>query len=292
MEHDLSGRVAVVVGGGQSPGPGLGNGRATCLGLSRHGATVVAVARHLDRAQTTIDMIAKEGGKGWAYAMDVVDRDQCAKLFQDVKDKYGRIDIMVYNVGITLEFDFETNTATLDAVNRLFDVDLVGCVWCTLECAPIMAEQETGGAIVNVSSIASRQNGTGVHVGYGFYALSKAAMNKWGELSARYYAPMGVRINTLVLGQVASIMGTEGVQYLQGGIDQDEAVARHDASVLLKGGRKTVWETANAITFLVSDEAKFVAGLEFVLDGGSTIARGPDPELLQLKMKMAKQAQA
>jgi len=147
-----------------------------------------------------------------------------------------------------------------------------------------MAAQETGGAIVNVSSIASRQNGTGINIGYGFYALSKAAMNKWGELSARYYAPMGVRINTLVLGQVASVMGLEGLQHLAGGIDAETAAKQHELSVLLKGGRKTVWETANAIVFLVSDEAKFVTGLEFVLDGGSTIARGPDPELLQIKL--------
>jgi NAD(P)-dependent dehydrogenase (short-subunit alcohol dehydrogenase family) len=109
-------------------------------------------------------------------------------------------------------------------------------------------------------------------------------MNKWGELSARHYAPQGVRINTLVLGQVASIMGTDGVQYLQGGISKDAALAIHNMSVPLKGGRTTVWETANAITFLVSDEAKFVTGLEFVLDGGSTVPRGPDPELLQLKI--------
>lgn len=287
MEHDLTGRVAVVVGGGQMPGEGLGNGRATCLGLARHGATVVAVARHLDRAQATIDMIEEEGGKGWAYAMDVVHRDQCAKLFQDVKEKYGRVDIMVYNVGVNLDFDYATNTATLEAVNRLLDVDLVGCVWCTLECAPIMAEQETGGAIVNVSSIASKQNGTGINIGFGFYALSKTAMNKWGELSARYYAPMGVRINTLVLGPVASIMGMEGLKHLEGGISKEEATKIHEGAVPLKGGRKTVWETANAITFLVSDEAKFVTGLEFVLDGGSTIARGPDPELLRLKIEMA-----
>jgi len=287
MEHDLTGRVAVVLGGGQSPGEGIGNGRATCIGLARHGATVVAVARHLERAQATIDMIEQEGGKGWAYAMDVVYRDQCAKLFQDVMDKYGRIDIMVYNVGVTLDFDHATNSATLEAVNRLLDVDLVGCVWCTLECAPFMAKQETGGAIVNVSSIASKQNGTGVNIGYGFYALSKAGMNKWGELSARYYAPMGIRINTLVLGQVASVMGMDGLQHFEGGIDKEQAAIIHETSVLLKGGRKTVWETANAITFLVSDEAKFVAGLEFVLDGGSTVARGPDPELIQMKLKMA-----
>jgi NAD(P)-dependent dehydrogenase (short-subunit alcohol dehydrogenase family) len=84
-------------------------------------------------------------------------------------------------------------------------------------------------------------------------------------------------------------MGTDGLQYLQGGISKEEAVEIHDASVLLKGGRKTVWETANAITFLVSDEAKFVTGMEFILDGGSTVQRGPNPELLQLKIKMAQQ---
>lgn len=284
MDHNLEGKVAVVVGGGQKPGPGIGNGRATCLDLARHGATVVAVARHLERAQTTVDAIEKEGGKGWAYEMDVVDREQCAKLFKDVKEKYGSVDIMVYNVGVSLEFDHEKNSASLEAVNRLIDVDLVGCVWCTLECAPIMAEQETGGSIVNVSSIASKQNGTGVNLGFAMYALSKAGMNKWGDISARYYAPMGVRINTLVLGPVKSVMGISDLQGLMGGVSAEAADKIGDFAVLLKGGRKTVWETANAITFLVSDEAKFVTGMEFILDGGASHAKGPDPEVINMKV--------
>jgi NAD(P)-dependent dehydrogenase (short-subunit alcohol dehydrogenase family) len=109
-------------------------------------------------------------------------------------------------------------------------------------------------------------------------------MNKWSELAAVYYAPEGVRINTLVLGQVASIMGTDGVQYQEGGLSREQATAIHTASVLLKGGRQSTQETANAITFLVSDEAKFVTGLEFVLDGGSTVPRGPNRDVIQAKI--------
>lgn len=283
MEHDLSGKVAVVVGGGQKPGPGIGNGRMICLDLARHGATVVAAARHQERAQATVDMIEAEGGKGWAYELDVVDRDQCEKMFKTVKEKFGSVDIMVYNVGVSLEFDQEKNTATLEAVNRLIDVDMVGCVWCTLECAPIMAEQENGGSIVNVSSIASKQNGTGVNLGFAMYALSKAGMNKWGDISARHFAPMGVRINTLVLGPVRSVMGISDLQGLMGGISAEAADKIGDLAVLLKGGRKTVEETAHAVTFLSSDEAKFVTGMEFILDGGASHAKGPDPELIMMK---------
>jgi NAD(P)-dependent dehydrogenase (short-subunit alcohol dehydrogenase family) len=288
MEHDLSGRIAVVVGGGQMPGEGIGNGRAICLNLARHGATVVAAARHLERAQDTVDLIAQDsGGQGWAYEMDVADRAQCARLFADVKAKYGRVDIVVYNVGTTLDFDFATNAASLEAVNRLLDVDFVGWVWCCLEAGAVMEQQEQGGSMVCVSSIASLQNGTGINIGYGFYACAKAAMNKWAELAARHYAPRGIRINTLVLGPVTSIMGLEGLKGLEGGISSEEATKIHEGSVLLRGGRKSTWETGNAVVFLVSDEAKFVTGLQFVLDGGTTIPRGPDPELLQLKIKLA-----
>ncbi|MBQ6360155.1 MAG: SDR family oxidoreductase [Lachnospiraceae bacterium] len=283
IEHNMAGKVAVVVGGGQKPGPGIGNGRMICLDLARHGATVVVAARHLERAQATVDMIESEGGKAWAYELDVVDRAQCEGLFKATKEKFGSVDIMVYNVGVSLEFDQQANTATLEAVNRLIDVDMVGCVWCTLECAPIMAAQESGGSIVNVSSIASKQNGTGINLGFAMYALSKAGMNKWGDISARYYAPMGVRINTLVLGPVRSVMGISDLQGLMGGISAEAADKIGDLAVMLKGGRKTVEETAHAVTFLCSDEAKFVTGLEFILDGGASHGKGPDPELIMMK---------
>ncbi len=286
MEHDLTGRVAVVIGGGQSAGDGIGNGRGICMNLARHGATVVAVARHQDRAQKTIDIIKEDCGMdGWAYAADATDRELMKKLFADVNEKYGHIDIMVYNAGVTLRFDPQTNTATLEDVNRLFDVDMVGYVWATLECAPYMEKQEKGGSIVCISSIASKQNGTGINIGYGLYAMSKSGMNKWSELAARYYAPKGIRVNTVVLGSVASTMGTDGIKNNEGtGMTDEMAKTIHDMSVPLKGGRQSTWETSNAVVFLVSDEAKFVTGLEFVLDGGATINRGPDPDLLQMRI--------
>ncbi|MCL2164450.1 MAG: SDR family oxidoreductase [Oscillospiraceae bacterium] len=289
MDHDFKGKVAVVLGGGQMPGGeelgAMGNGRAICVDLARHGATVVPVGRNLDRVQATVDIIEKEGGKGWAYSADAIHRDQMAKLFKDVKEKYGRVDYMVYVIGTNLEFDHATNTATNDAVARLFHIDFTGCVWATLESAPYMIENETGGAIVNVSSIASKQNGTGISLGYGMYSCAKAAMNKWSELSAVYYAPLGVRINTLVLGPVRSVMGILDLTKLAGGISVERAEAQGNAAVLLKGGRKSTQETANAVTFLLSDESKFVTGLEFVLDGGTALRRGPDPEMVQIRTK-------
>ena len=283
MEHDLTGRVAVVVGGGQMPGEGIGNGRATCIGLARHGATVVAVARHLDRAQATIDMIEQEGGSGWAYEMDVVHRDQCAKLFRDVKEKYGRIDIMVYNVGVTLDFDHATNTATLEAVNRLFDIDLVGCAVHAGMC-PNHGEQETGGAIVNVFHCQQTKRDH-VNIGYALCFI-QGRHEQMGRACSKILCAYGSPYHTGI-GARCQRHGLQGLRQLEGGIDKDQATKIHDSAVPLKGGRKTVWETANAITFLVSDEAKFVTGLEFILDGGSTIARGPDPELIKLKMQMA-----
>jgi len=287
MEHDLTGKVAVVVGGGQTPGPGIGNGRAISLDLARHGATVVAAAQHLDRAQTTVDAIKEEGGEGWAYELNVIYRDQVAGLFKAVKEKYGRIDIMVYNVGVNLKHDFATNSATLEDINHVFDVDLVGCIWSTLECAPIMVEQETGGSIVNISSISSKQNGTGIAIGFGIYALSKAGMNHWSSLSASHYAPLGVRINTLILGPVTSSYSGPVVQDLLGGTSAAISKATSDAAVPLKGGRKTVWETAHAVTFLSSDEAKFITGTELAVDGGVRLRVGPDPEMIKIRAQRA-----
>lgn len=285
LDIDLSGKVAIVIGGGQQPGiAGLGNGRATSIMLARHGATVVPVARHLDRSQDTVDLIESEGGTGWAYAMDVSYREQCEKLCKDVYEKFGRIDSLIYSVGTNLVFDHASNTTTQEAVHALFDVDTIGCVWCTLEAAPYMEKNETGGAIVNVSSIASRCNGMGVSLGFAMYAMAKRAMNCWGELSALHYAPRGIRINTLVLGPVRSVMGVQDLTKLMGGMPAEVAEAQGNLAVNLKGGRKSVWETAFANTFLVSDAAKFITGMEFVLDGAASLPKGGDSRYIGMKV--------
>jgi NAD(P)-dependent dehydrogenase (short-subunit alcohol dehydrogenase family) len=273
MDHDLTGKVAIVVGGGQQPGEGIGNGRAMCIMLARHGAKVMVAARHQSRAQDTVDMIKAEGGEATAYEMDATVKEDCKKLMEDTVAKYGRIDILIYNAGILPKWDYATNEITVEQFDAGIHVNLLGCTWCNLYVAPYMIKVG-GGVILNISSIASHVNATGVSIGVLAYGMAKAGMNHLTENVAWQYAPDGIRANTLVVGPVASVMGTVDTQRLLGDVSAQEAQSKHAEVVLLKGGRGSTWDTANTALFLVSDESKFITGREIVMDGGTTLSCG------------------
>lgn len=273
MDHDLTGKVAIVVGGGQQPGEGIGNGRAMSIMLARHGAKVLVAARHLDRAQDTVDMILAEGGEATAYAMDATQKELCKKMMEDTVALYGRIDILIYNAGILPKWDYATNEMTVEDFDLGMHVNLLGCTWCNLYVVPHMIKVG-GGAIVNISSIASHVNATGVNMGVLSYGMAKAGMNHLTECVAWQYAPEGIRANTLVVGPVASVMGTTDTKRLLGDVEEEVAVKKHKEVVQLKGGRGSTWDTANAALFLVSNESKFITGVELIMDGGVTLSCG------------------
>ncbi len=273
MDHDLTGRIAIVVGGGQTPGEQIGNGRATSIMLARHGAEVVVAARHLDRAQTTVDMISKEGGKGWAYEMDSSKKEECQRLIDDVIEKYGRLDILVYNAGINPKYDSIQNVMSDEEFNKCMDVNLLGAMYCNMFAASAMQEKNIRGVIVNVSSIASIQNRTGLSVGLCTYAFSKSGLNHLTEFVAVKYADYGIRANTLILGPVATVLGETETQHLLGDVSLEKAKEAHNDAIRLKGAKGTAWDAANAILFLVSDESQFITGQDLVVDGGATMVR-------------------
>src|SRR5260370_32959210 len=98
----LKDRVAIVVGAGQSPGEGMGNGRATALTFAREGAHVLCVDHHLESAQETVDMIAAQGGTAVAFKADVTKNAELKAMADDALTRWGRIDILHNNVGVSL----------------------------------------------------------------------------------------------------------------------------------------------------------------------------------------------
>ncbi|WP_298674220.1 SDR family NAD(P)-dependent oxidoreductase [uncultured Sphingomonas sp.] len=99
MSARLAGKIAVVVGAGQTPGATIGNGRAIALLFAREGASVVCVDRDLARAEETVRLIAAEGGSADAFAADITDPGAGAAIVAAALDRHGRIDILVNNVG-------------------------------------------------------------------------------------------------------------------------------------------------------------------------------------------------
>ena len=271
---DLSGKVVVVVGAGQSPGPGMGNGRAISILAARHGAEVVAVDLNPAAVKETVEMIVAEGGRAYAIEADVANRDDCQRIFDEAIATSGRVDGMVYSVATNPPFDFASNSMTMKNFNHGINVNMLGCYYCNLFAAQCM-ERNTGdttGSIVNISSIASVKNELGLNIGIMPYALGKCGLNQITELAAVQYAGAGIRVNTLMLGPIDSVLANNDSQALFG-LDAEEARKAHNEVVKLKMGRGSVWESAYAAVYLLADESRFMTGQQIRLDGGATLVR-------------------
>ncbi|WP_304113417.1 SDR family NAD(P)-dependent oxidoreductase [Mycolicibacterium bacteremicum] len=271
---DLSGKVVVVVGGGQMPGDTVGNGRATALLAARHGAEVVAVDINLDSAQETADLINAEGRTAYAVQADVAEKEDCRRIFDTIMARSGRVDGMVYSAAVNPPFDFQTNSMTTENFNRGINVNMLGAYHCNLYAAECMQQNEgvSTGSIVNFSSIASVKNEVGLNIGIMPYALGKCGLNYITELTAVQFAEAGVRANTLMLGPIDSTLGNHDSQKLFGHTPE-EVVEAYGEVVKLKMGRASTWETAYAALYLLADESRFMTGQQIRLDGGATLVR-------------------
>ncbi|MDX1882537.1 SDR family NAD(P)-dependent oxidoreductase [Mycolicibacterium sp. 120270] len=271
---DLSGKIVVVVGAGQSPGDGMGNGRAISILAARHGAEVVAVDLNPAAVKETVEMIVAEGGKAYAIEANVADKYDCQRIFETAMATSGRVDGMVYSVATNPPFDFESNSMTIENFNYGINVNMLGCYHCNLFAAQCMERNEgdTTGSIVNISSIASVKNELGLNIGIMPYALGKCGLNQITELTAVQYAEAGIRVNTLMLGPINSVLANRDTQSLFG-VDADEATEKHNEVVRLKMGRASVWESAYAAVYLLADESRFMTSQQIRLDGGATLVR-------------------
>src|SRR5438552_4017812 len=151
----LAGRVAVVIGAGQSPGEGIGNGRATVLRFAQEGARILAVDRDLGAAEETAVLAQQEGGECVAYAADVTREATLAAAMQEAVARWGRIDILHNNVGVSLAGgDKPLLELTEDAFDRISAINLRGTIMACKHALPVMRQQRSG-TIVNISSVAA-----------------------------------------------------------------------------------------------------------------------------------------
>jgi NAD(P)-dependent dehydrogenase (short-subunit alcohol dehydrogenase family) len=155
----LKDRVAIVVGAGQSPGEGMGNGRATALTFAREGAHVLCVDHNLESAQETVDMtvdmIGAKRGAAVAFRADVTKNAELKAMVDDAHARWGRIDILHNNVGVSLAGgDAELLDITEEALDRCVAINLKSCIFAARHVIPIMRAQMSG-AIINISSMAA-----------------------------------------------------------------------------------------------------------------------------------------
>jgi NAD(P)-dependent dehydrogenase (short-subunit alcohol dehydrogenase family) len=266
MPGRLAGKIAVVVGAGQTPGETVGNGRAMALLFAREGASVLCIDRVADRAEETVALIAEDGGAASALAADIVKAADCTKIVEEAKARYGRLDILVNNVGIG-GGDAPAHRLEEPAFDRILSVNLKG-MWLTIKAAlPVMREQG-GGAIVNISSLAARAGGIQLA-----YEVSKAGVNRLTTSVAQSNARYGVRCNAIMMGYMDTPMAVSGIATATGR-PTSEVRAERDARVPLGGKMGDGWDTAYAALFLASDEAKFISGAILPVDGGMGVRIG------------------
>ena len=259
----LDGQAAIVVGGGQTPGQTIGNGRATAITYARAGARVLVADRDLDAAAKTVAEITAEGGDAVPFRADVTDEADIAAMFADTFDRWGRLDILHNNVGISVAGgDAEISKIEGEAFDRIMAINLKSMVLAIKHALPVMRGQQSGN-IVNISSTAAHEDYPWVT-----YKASKAAAKAMTEQVALQNAPHGIRVNCIQPGLMNTPMAVDA-RMDAWNMTREEVVAMRDAKVPLGGKMGTAWDVANAALFLVSDEARFITGVTLMVDGGA-----------------------
>ena len=256
----LEGKVAVVVGAGQTPGDTIGNGRAISLLLAREGASVLAVDRHLESAEETVAMVRSEGGTAEAVRADVTNEDDCRAVAEAVVDRFGRVDVLVNNVGIG-NGDAGASGLTEEAWDLIMDVNLKGTWLMCKHVVPLLRSQGAG-AVVNVSSAAAVCSTPTLA-----YKTSKAGVEALTHQLAMSSAGRGVRVNAVAPGLMDTPMAIESLAAAFG-VDRDELRRQRDAMVPLGKRMGTAWDVAKAVLFLSCDDAAFITGVVLPVDGG------------------------
>lgn len=249
--YDLTGRVALVTGGG------TGIGAATALLLARYGADVAIAGRTaatLD--ETAQEIVAQTGRRCLAVRADLRDEQQVDAAVARVIDEFGQIDILVNNAGWGHHGPLHGMTA--EFYRGEFAMNMDTTFFCTRACGEHFIAQGRG-AIVNVSSVA----GTKGVVGMSAYSASKASIQMFTRVSAAEWGPLGVRVNCVAPGLIAT--PNASADFTDSGLDV-EAFCK--TFPLQRAGQAE--DVARAIVFLVSDAASYITGVTLAVDGGPT----------------------
>jgi NAD(P)-dependent dehydrogenase (short-subunit alcohol dehydrogenase family) len=266
MAGRLAGKVAIITGAG-SVGPGWGNGRAAAVLFAREGARVFGVDKNLAAMAETAERVAAEGGELAMGECDVTDSASVARMVAECQQRLGRIDALVNNVGGSAA------GGPVEMAEEVWDAQInsnLKSVFLTCKHVLPVMEAQGGGAIVNTASTSGIRWTGSAQVAY---AAAKAGVIQMSRVMAVQYAAKGIRVNTVVPGQMHTPMVEVRLAGQRTGGDVDRLLQQRLARIPL-GFAGDGRDTASAALFLASDEARFITGTEIVVDGGMTVRCG------------------
>ena len=249
----LEGKVALITGAGS------GIGSATAIRFAAEGARVIASDIREASAAETVSQIGEAGGEATATGGDVVSSADAQAMVRAAIDAYGKLDVLVNSAGVSGRIEGESHEAVWD---KVMDVNMKGTYLVSWHAVPEM-EAAGGGSIINLASIMALVGyPTGMGNGFSPYNPSKGAVLQFTRNLAVDLASKNIRVNCICPGYVETNMtriltdDPESYQFL---------IDRHPMGRL---GQPD--DIANAALFLASDEAAFVTGAPFIVDGGYT----------------------
>ena len=268
----LEGKVAIVTGGGQ----GLGQGIVRCL--AEEGADVAVIDINEDTAKKVAGEVQAMGRRSLALKVDVTDEKEVAEMVQKTIDTFGKIDILVNNVGGSTEGRWtRTSTAFIDQKwkewEESFALNLKTQVVVSLAVAPHLVKQK-GGKIVNISSIGGKMPSSQL-MPYGAY---KAAVIQFTKSLAMQLAKDNINVNCVCPGVILTPLQGRSVDELSRFMPEAEGLTTREAFLKLRvsrvplGREQTEEDIGRAVLFFVSDDAKNITGQSLNVDGGMVMS--------------------
>ncbi|HOO46102.1 MAG TPA: SDR family oxidoreductase [Deltaproteobacteria bacterium] len=247
----LNDKIALITGASR------GIGEAVAMTLAENGAHVILVSRKIEALEGVAEKIRERGGQATPIACHMGKLDEIENLFNQIKDRFGKLDILINNAATNPYFG-DMLGANEGHWDKTFEVNLKGPFFMIQNAARLMTASG-GGSIVNVASV----NGIRPAPFQGIYSIGKAAMIMMTKAYARELADMNIRVNALVPGLTAT-------KFSQAIMDNED-IYNYAVSQIPQKRAAQPEEMAGAALYLVSDAASFTTGICLTCDGGQLI---------------------
>jgi NAD(P)-dependent dehydrogenase (short-subunit alcohol dehydrogenase family) len=249
VNFSLADKIALITGASR------GIGEAIALALAKYGARCILVSRKIEGLQKVKETIENAGGQAEAIAANTGNLEQIGQLFEKVRDKFDRLDILINNAAANPYFGemMGADEAVWDKTNQ---VNLKGPFFITQHAVRLM-EESGGGAIVNVASI----NGVRPMPMQGIYSITKAALISMTKAFAKELAPKNIRVNALLPGLTET--------HFAAALIENESIYNYALQHIPLHRHAQPSEMAGAVLYLVSDAASFTTGTCITCDGGA-----------------------